>query len=253
MTANLVDLTTRISPFLTRVEPNKLRGLAVQILKRRIQSSEALKRCVRSMLNPDIKEGLCSAWADFISVTGEEMSTIILSAALMSVDQQIVTAALVATRPPPHTLIRETTKAYREVIEQAQKHLIFACYVIYPPKRGQDNELAVVIDALVSAHKRGVKIELLYEQSVANNQKILKWLRKQLPQAEFYESRLLGNMHAKFACADERIAFVTSANITQPALAKNMEVGVLAHGGDIPKKLVELFRLMKQAQKIVPA
>jgi phosphatidylserine/phosphatidylglycerophosphate/cardiolipin synthase-like enzyme len=41
-------------------------------------------------------------------------------------------------------------------------------------------------------------------------------------------------MHAKAAVADSRIAFLTSANLTEAALERNMELGVLIRGGTLP-------------------
>jgi phosphatidylserine/phosphatidylglycerophosphate/cardiolipin synthase-like enzyme len=37
-------------------------------------------------------------------------------------------------------------------------------------------------------------------------------------------------MHAKAAVADSSTAFLTSANLTEAALERNMELGVLIHG-----------------------
>ena len=43
-----------------------------------------------------------------------------------------------------------------------------------------------------------------------------------------------GLMHAKAAVGDSRIAFLTSANLTEAALDRNMELGVLLRGGHVP-------------------
>jgi phosphatidylserine/phosphatidylglycerophosphate/cardiolipin synthase-like enzyme len=41
-------------------------------------------------------------------------------------------------------------------------------------------------------------------------------------------------MHIKAAVADSRVAFLTSANLTEAAFELNMELGVLICGGHIP-------------------
>ena len=41
-------------------------------------------------------------------------------------------------------------------------------------------------------------------------------------------------MHVKAAVADSRIAFLSSANLTEAALERNMELGVLIRGGHLP-------------------
>src|SRR5262249_37704373 len=46
-----------------------------------------------------------------------------------------------------------------------------------------------------------------------------------------------GKVHAKVAVADEKVCFVTSANLTGHAMEKNMELGVLVRGGALPRDL----------------
>ena len=41
-------------------------------------------------------------------------------------------------------------------------------------------------------------------------------------------------LHAKAAVADESVALVSSANLTQSALSGNMELGVVVRGGSVP-------------------
>jgi phosphatidylserine/phosphatidylglycerophosphate/cardiolipin synthase-like enzyme len=48
-------------------------------------------------------------------------------------------------------------------------------------------------------------------------------------------------MHAKAAVADSRIAFLTSANLTDAALERNMELGVLIRGGALPAAIDRLI------------
>ena len=49
------------------------------------------------------------------------------------------------------------------------------------------------------------------------------------------------SMHAKTAIADDRVALVTSANLTGHALDRNMELGLLVRGGDVPRILATHF------------
>lgn len=55
-------------------------------------------------------------------------------------------------------------------------------------------------------------------------------------------------MHAKAAVADSRTAFLTSANLTEAALERNMELGVLIRGGTLPPSIDRLIdALLKSA------
>ena len=49
-------------------------------------------------------------------------------------------------------------------------------------------------------------------------------------------------VHAKCAVADDCIAFITSANLTTAAMEKNVELGVLIRGGDLPVRLEQHLR-----------
>ncbi len=46
-------------------------------------------------------------------------------------------------------------------------------------------------------------------------------------------------MHAKLAVADRRVLLVTSANLTQSGVAKNIEAGLLIRGGTAPVRAAE--------------
>ena len=49
------------------------------------------------------------------------------------------------------------------------------------------------------------------------------------------------SLHAKCAVADGRILFISSANLTEYAMALNMELGVLINGGELPGRVVDHF------------
>ena len=56
-----------------------------------------------------------------------------------------------------------------------------------------------------------------------------------------------GAFHAKFALADDRVLFMTSANLTEYAMTLNMEMGVLIRGGELPAKVEAHFaKLIEQ-------
>jgi phosphatidylserine/phosphatidylglycerophosphate/cardiolipin synthase-like enzyme len=47
-------------------------------------------------------------------------------------------------------------------------------------------------------------------------------------------------MHVKAAVADSRVAFLTSANLTEAALERNMELGVFIRVGNLPASIDRL-------------
>jgi phosphatidylserine/phosphatidylglycerophosphate/cardiolipin synthase-like enzyme len=60
---------------------------------------------------------------------------------------------------------------------------------------------------------------------------LLYWPPERRPRDEAGHA---GLMHAKAAVADSCVAFMTSANLTEAALERNMELGVLMRGGSLP-------------------
>ncbi|MGH3187543.1 MAG: DISARM system phospholipase D-like protein DrmC [Streptosporangiaceae bacterium] len=46
-------------------------------------------------------------------------------------------------------------------------------------------------------------------------------------------------MHAKLAVADRRVLLITSANLTQSGVSKNIEAGLLIRGGPAPQRVAE--------------
>ena len=52
-------------------------------------------------------------------------------------------------------------------------------------------------------------------------------------------------MHAKLAIADETVLFVSSANLTQAGIGKNIEAGILVHGGPVPARAAEHVRQLQ--------
>ena len=69
-------------------------------------------------------------------------------------------------------------------------------------------------------------------------------LRESIPRAQIYEwdktaagAAHTASVHAKCAVADGTVAFVTSANVSDAAMERNMELGVLLRGGQLPGQL----------------
>lgn len=60
-----------------------------------------------------------------------------------------------------------------------------------------------------------------------------------------------GSLHAKCAMADQAMAFISSANLTEYALRLNMELGMLVKGGSLPRELAAHLRGLIQGRILV--
>ena len=57
-------------------------------------------------------------------------------------------------------------------------------------------------------------------------------------------------MHVKVAVADSRIAFLSSANLTEAALERNMELGALIRAGNLPASIDRLIDALVESGEL---
>lgn len=156
-------------------------------------------------------------------------------------------SALVATR--------KTEQALLQVIQAARKKLFLTSFVAY--------EVASITEALTKAMEDGVALSMLFESDGGHGGgvsfDVIGKMRKALPAAQIYfwsdkpEAFAGGKVHAKVAVADERVCFISSANLTGHAMEKNMEAGVFINAGAIPSRLhrhLEALVTTKQLKRV---
>ena len=161
---------------------------------------------------------------------------------------------LVWSGPKPQTVsVRQTEQALCGLVNEARKKLFLVSFVVYKPK--------IVFDALKDAHDRGVEISILRHRISGEDGDGVSFqdLQKTFPRAKIYQRRDFDPdnkrkklVHAKCAVADNSVAFVTSANLSDQAMAENMELGVLIRGGGFPKRLHEFLDALVTEKIVVP-
>jgi phosphatidylserine/phosphatidylglycerophosphate/cardiolipin synthase-like enzyme len=82
---------------------------------------------------------------------------------------------------------------------------------------------------------------------VAAQATLLQWPPERRPRDEQGHA---GLMHVKAAVADSRVAFLTSANLTEAALERNMELGVLIRGGTLPASINRLIDALLESGEL---
>ncbi|MEV8592506.1 DISARM system phospholipase D-like protein DrmC [Streptomyces sp. NPDC052012] len=149
----------------------------------------------------------------------------------------------------PAVPVRATAQVLVEVIDGAQHELLAMTYAARP--------YPALSRALRKAADRGVEMHVVVEtlagsggllsgkepaDAFASVPGLLLWVWARNP-AEHPGSR----QHAKLAVADRRTLFLGSANLTESAVRRNIEAGVLVTGGEAPRRvaehIVELQRL----------
>jgi phosphatidylserine/phosphatidylglycerophosphate/cardiolipin synthase-like enzyme len=140
-----------------------------------------------------------------------------------------------------HVPVRATAVVLADVVREAGRELLLMAYSAQPYQP--------LSDALGAALSRGVAVSVVVEtlqgagsalsgdepyRAFAGVPGIELW---HWPTSQRTEPR--AKMHAKLAVADRRILLVTSANLTQSGVAKNIEAGLLIRGGSAPLRAAE--------------
>jgi phosphatidylserine/phosphatidylglycerophosphate/cardiolipin synthase-like enzyme len=141
----------------------------------------------------------------------------------------------------PGTPVRSTAQVMSEVIRAAEHRLIAMTYSArsYPP----------LTNALADAVTRGVEVDIVVE-TLAGAHGLLSGTEPGLAFSGVTAIRLWhwpqaqratpgSRQHAKLAVADDRVLFLTSANLTAAGAERNIEAGVLIRGGTVPRRMAE--------------
>ncbi|TVK93753.1 hypothetical protein AYI83_17320 [Shewanella algae] len=203
-------------------------------LQSHVLELSALNQKVSQLGNDEIAVALMAASATQVRVSNE---------------QQV---SLVWTGPEtPLVPTRQTKAVLLEIINKAQRTLWITSFVAY--------EVPAIRDAIVKAAERGVDVRILLEpstakggtvsfDSIAKAQSTLKKCKvfRWRPESNNTNSQgKLGAMHAKCVVSDAQRAFITSANISNAAIERNMELGVLVKGSGVAKQVHDLLTALE--------
>jgi phosphatidylserine/phosphatidylglycerophosphate/cardiolipin synthase-like enzyme len=140
-----------------------------------------------------------------------------------------------------HVPVRATAAVLEELVREARHELLLMTYSAKPHQP--------LTEALTAAMTRGVAVSAVVEtlqgsgsalsgdepyQAFTGITGVELW---QWPPGQRAEKG--AKMHAKLTVADRRVLLVTSANLTQSGVAKNIEAGLLIRGGTVPERVAE--------------
>jgi phosphatidylserine/phosphatidylglycerophosphate/cardiolipin synthase-like enzyme len=148
-----------------------------------------------------------------------------------------------------HVPVRATAAVLADVVREARAELLLMTY-----SARQYQPLTAALQAAVS---RGVHVNVVVEtlqgagsaltgdepyQAFTSIGGIDLW---HWPSSKRTEPG--AKMHAKLAVADRCVLFVTSANLTQSGVSKNIEAGLLVRGGTAPLRAAEHIDALRAA------
>jgi len=166
----------------------------------------------------------------------------------------------------PSAQTRDTLVAARQILEGAEQHVLLASYVFYDmaelmkplcKRMVERPHLAVTVVANVS--RRTDNGELSAQEALDNFKAnfLKQWPGSRMPEV-YYDPRSLADgpaaravMHAKCVLVDDRVALVTSANLTGAAHLRNIETGLLTHQVAVVSGLRGQFMSLVHEGKLV--
>jgi len=147
--------------------------------------------------------------------------------------------------------MRMTLQVVLEMIDQASENLFISSFSFY--------KIGAFIVALERAIARGVDVSLLLETPQSSHYKITHnpmgdFSDEFKTKASFYiwpyKNRKIegddqtGSLHAKFILQDNQRLFITSANLTQYAMDRNIELGVIIEDQDVVEKFFHNLEML---------
>lgn len=248
------ELLDAITALVSLVSPEKVQAVAARV--RRTEASKAataLPSVVGTPVASTVVEQLAAAWRN-TTVSSDELASMLLAASHVytkAASEQ--STELVWTGPTtPFVSARRTEQALLQVINSAEQSLFITSFVAY--------DVSSIVKALNAADDRGVAISMLLELSQEHGGSItfdaIGKMRTLVPAANLYAWRDKadpfsdGRVHAKVAVADDRMCFITSANLTGHAMEKNMEAGVLISGGKTPQLIHEHLQALVKTKVV---
>lgn len=144
--------------------------------------------------------------------------------------------------PSTHAVpVRATARVLVELVAAARRELLLMTYSArpYPPLLtalreavARDVMINVVVETLAGAGSALAGAEPAAAFAGVPGLRLWHWPPER-------RSRRNAKMHAKLAVADREVLLVSSANLTQSGVDRNIEAGLLVYGGAAPQRAAE--------------
>jgi cardiolipin synthase C len=202
-----------------------------------------------------VAERLIAAWqAADPPVSGAAVALALESAAYVEARAEARRGDVVISGPASGpAAVRLTSSVISELIHDCRESLLVVSFAAFG--------VSEVVRELRKAARRGVRIDLILESTTDQGgtlhgpigaaaafaeieQDATFWVWPASSRPAVGASRAA--LHAKLIAADERVALIGSANLTDKALAVNLELGVIIRDPDVVGRIVRHFRALMQ-------
>jgi phosphatidylserine/phosphatidylglycerophosphate/cardiolipin synthase-like enzyme len=247
--------------------PTPTLNSAIEVLMK--SESQSLQSLKTKLLSGLPKASWRSVVAELIEIwqvearhlDGNAIATALATAAhCETASRQELSAQLVWTGPNPEGMpLRRTDQTLLQMIREAQEELILVSFAVY--------KIPEIAQELIAAQARGVSLRIIAETPESSEGKIpfgvitaLGTELAQLSQVFIWpkdkrptdKDGRYGSLHVKCAVCDNQYLFISSANLTEYALALNMEMGVLVHSQDLATRVTRHIDCLISQRILVP-
>lgn len=172
---------------------------------------------------------------------------------------QVVHPDLVWSGPDvPGLHARDTRRVYEELLGSAERSIWASTYAYYDGPKAFEVLASRMDEVPVLEVRLFLNIQREWGDSTAPDQLVRKFTEKLWGKdwpgmrrpTVYYDPRALelagrtGVLHAKAVVADDEALFITSANLTEAALDRNIEIGLLVRDRSLALSVVSHFRVL---------
>ncbi|MFH1458608.1 MAG: phospholipase D-like domain-containing protein [Candidatus Omnitrophota bacterium] len=144
--------------------------------------------------------------------------------------------------------------AVKQALKSAKKSIYMVMYFVNFDPKSRKSPINELVEELVNAHKRGVKVKVILDQNISfavwegrggkwerepKNDPLFGYLKKQ--GIETYYDNLFVVTHSKSIVIDEEVVILGSANWTESSLRRNWEASCLIRSKELAKQFLEDF------------
>lgn len=135
-------------------------------------------------------------------------------------------------------------EVWRELFRGARSHIEIAQFYV---QSAPGEAMAPVLDELVAAAGRGVRVRILFSSALRNNDRETQERLTAVPGIEVryldLSQRSSGILHAKYLLLDDEQLYIGSQNFDWRSLSQIHELGVRVRSGALAQRLAQIFAL----------
>jgi phosphatidylserine/phosphatidylglycerophosphate/cardiolipin synthase-like enzyme len=194
----------------------------------------------------------------------------LLSGALTQTESISDLFDLVTTSPEANGVVnRDTSVVVSDLFRNARESVLLAGYAVYQGQKVFEALARRMEEVPTMAVRLYLDIQRKPGDTTCDSELVRRFTGqfrtaqwpagKRVPEIYYYpaslatDRRACAALHAKCIVVDERSVYISSANFTEAAQRRNIEVGILVNSADLAGRVTRFFGALVEARELVPA